>query len=222
MPHALVIGASRGIGRECVRQLLEAGWRVYATVRDDAALTELQAAGAIPFKVDVAKPETLAALGWQLDGERLDLAVYVAGVTGPLTGAHSPPSTAEFDRVMHTNALGAMQAIPLIAPMVEAAQGKFVFISSELGSIGSAQSSFAWIYRTSKAALDMAVRAASFDYPNAVFAVLSPGWVRTEMGGAEAPLTAQQSVRSMLTVVEKLQRTDSGDFFSHTGTPLPW
>ena len=222
MQQALIIGASRGIGHEYVRQLLAAGWRVYATARDDTSLAELRAAGAQPIKVDVARSESIAGLGWELDGVRLDLAVYVAGVAGPLTGAGSPPTAADFDRVMHTNVLGAMQAIPLVAPMVEAARGRFVFISSELGSTGEAQSSYAWIYRASKAALNMAVRAAAFDYPKAIMAAVSPGWVRTDMGGEGAPLSVQESVSSMLAAIARLQPSNSGGFFSHSGTPLSW
>lgn len=222
MQHALIIGASRGIGREFVRQLLAAGWRVYATARDEPALADLHAAGVVPLKVDVTRPESMAALGWQLDGVELDLAVYVAGVAGPLTGADASPTKADFDRVMHTNVLGAMQIIPLIAPMVEAASGKFLFISSELGSIGEAGSSYAWVYRASKAALNMAVRAACFDYPKALFAAMSPGWVRTEMGGENAPLTVEESVSSMLAAADRLGHADSGSFFSHKGVRLPW
>jgi NAD(P)-dependent dehydrogenase (short-subunit alcohol dehydrogenase family) len=222
MQHALIIGASRGIGREFVRQLLASGWRVYATARNETALADLRNAGAIALKVDVTRPESMASLGWELDGVKLDLAIYVAGVAGPLTGADASPTTADFDRVMHTNVLGAMQIIPLIAPMVEAASGKCLFISSELGSIGEAGSSYAWVYRASKAALNMAVRAACFDYPKALFAAMSPGWVRTEMGGESAPLIVEDSVGSMLAAAGRLQLADSGSFFSHAGVRLPW
>ena len=79
MRTALIIGASRGIGREFVRQLLSAGWKVFATARDEASLQALKEEGAHALKVDVAISESLAGLTWQLDGERLDLAVYVAG-----------------------------------------------------------------------------------------------------------------------------------------------
>ena len=129
MPTALILGASRGIGREYVRQLRTQHWRVIATARDDASLAALRKEGAEALKLDVTKPESLAALGWQLDGEKLDLAVYVPGVYGPSAGAKTSPTAQDFDAVMHTNVLGAMQAIPVIAPMVEAAHGKFTFIT---------------------------------------------------------------------------------------------
>lgn len=222
MPAALIIGASRGIGREFCRQLLADGWQVFATARDDAAVAALQADGATALKIDVTQPEALAALGWQLDGVKLDLALYVAGVSGPRAGSAAPPTAAEFDAVMHANVLGAMQAIPLIAPMVEAAQGKLVFISSLMGSIADVQSSISWTYRVSKAALNMAVKAASFDYPKATMVLMHPGWVRTDMGGANAPVSVEESVQGMRRVIDTLSVKDSGTFRNHTGEALPW
>ena len=117
MRTALIIGASRGIGREFVRQLLSAGWKVFATARDEASLQALKDEGAHALKIDVAISESLAGLSWQLDGERLDLAVYVAGVFGSYDGATEPPAATMFDATMHANVLGAMQAIPLVAQL---------------------------------------------------------------------------------------------------------
>jgi NAD(P)-dependent dehydrogenase (short-subunit alcohol dehydrogenase family) len=223
MAAALVIGASRGIGRELVRQLLAAGWQVHATARADAALAELQAAGAQPLKLDVTRPESLAGLGWQLDGAKLDLALYVAGVYGPAhQGATTPPTQADFDAVMHANVLGAMQALPLVAPMVEEAAGRFVVISSGMGSIGEAESSYGWIYLVSKAALNMAVKCASFDYPKATLLAMCPGWVRTDMGGEHAALAVEESVAGMLKVMLARGLVDSGSFWNHAGRQVGW
>jgi len=222
MRTALIIGASRGIGREFVRQLLAERWRVIATARDDAALAELQQAGARALKLDAARPESLAGLGWQLDGEKLDLALYVAGVIGPSEGATVAPTAQDFDAVMHVNVLGAMQAIPLLAPLVEAARGKFVFLGSVMGSIAEAGSSYCWTYRVSKSALNMAVRSAAFDYPNATFAVVHPGWVRTDMGGAGAAIDPDDSVRGLLQQIALLKHADSGSYRDYSGRQLPW
>ena len=222
MSTALIIGASRGIGREFVRQLLAAHWRVFATARDEKSLASLNDDGAHALKIDVAIPESLSALAWQLDGEKLDLAVYVAGVFGSYEGASEPPTLATFDATMHANVLGAMQAIPLIAPLVGAARGKLAFITSGMGSIGDAESSMGWVYRASKAALNMAVHSARNDYPNVTLVTMNPGWVRTDMGGASAPTSVAESVSGMLKVIERLKPSDSGSFQSYDGRKMQW
>lgn len=216
---ALVIGASRGLGLELVRQLLAAGGRVIATVRTADARAALQALGAEVLTVDVADPASASGLAWQLDGERLDLAFYVAGVMRR-PDATTPPTQQDFDAVMHTNVLGAMQAIPQVAPLVEAAGGVFAFMSSGMSQIDSVPASNAWLYRTSKAALNMAVAAAQHDYPAATLVTIDPGWVQTDMGGAGAPLTPEESVRGMLATLANLANlapADQGQLLHHDG-----
>jgi len=217
--NILVIGASRGIGLELVRQYLEVGERVIATVRDDAALERLRVLGAVPLKLDVANPASISGLAWQLDGEKIDIAVYVAGVMSH-GNALVPPTQPDFDLVMHTNVLGAMQAIPQVAPLVEAAQGSFAFISSDMGRLTGVASSHSWTYRASKAALNMAVAAARHDYPQAILVALSPGWVQTDMGGRDAPLTVHDSVVAMCGTLARLTPADSGRFFGIDGQPM--
>ena len=214
---ALVIGASRGLGLECVRQLLDSGARVIATVRSAAARAELEAMGAEVLTVDVADPASISSLSWQLDGEKIDLALYVAGVSRH-PNATTPPTQQDFDAVMRTNVLGAMQAIPQVAPLVEEAGGVFAFVSSSMGQIASVTDSYAWLYRTSKAALNMAVAAAQNDYPRATLLTIAPGWVQTDMGGADAPLTAEQSVRGMLATLASVTAADRGQLLHHDGS----
>ncbi|HET8745508.1 MAG TPA: SDR family oxidoreductase [Ramlibacter sp.] len=215
----LVLGASRGIGLEFVRQYREAGDAVIATARDDEGLARLQALGARPLKLDVTDPASISGLGWQLDGEKLDVALYVAGVMSH-GGATAPPARDDFDRVMRTNVWGAMQAIPQVAPLVEAAGGKFAFISSQMGHIGGAESSYSWVYRASKAALNMTVASAQPDYPRATFLVLSPGWVQTDMGGSGAPLAVDASVEWMRRTIELAYKHRHVPFLDYDGTPF--
>ncbi len=215
----LVIGASRGIGQELVRQYREAGARVIATARDEAGLQRLRALGAETLTLDVANPTSVSGLAWQLDGEKIDIAWYVAGVMDR-AGATTPPTQPDFDRVMHTNVLGAMQTIPQVAPLVEAAGGTFAFISSAMGQIGGVESSYGWVYRTSKAALNMAVAAAQPDYPGATLVAISPGWVKTDMGGEGAPLTVQASVAAMRKTIASIQPIHKGAFLNYDGRPF--
>ena len=213
----LVIGASRGIGLEFVRQYGEAGVRVMATARDDAGLAQIEALGAIALRADVVDPASIHGLASQLVGEKIDLALYVAGVFSQ-GDARTPPTREAFDHTLHTNVLGAMQAIPQIAPLVAAADGCFAFITSEMACIGKVSSSHAWIYRVSKAALNMAVASAQHDYPGAVLVALSPGWVQTDMGGAGAPLTVHDSVADLRKTLAVLGPQHKGAFLDHDGS----
>jgi NAD(P)-dependent dehydrogenase (short-subunit alcohol dehydrogenase family) len=216
MPTILVIGASRGIGLEFVRQYRDAGDRVIATARDDEGLERLRALGAEPLRVDVADPASVSGLSWQLDGVEIDVALYVAGVIDR-GNATSPPTQQAFDRVMHTNVLGLMQVLPQVMPMVEAAGGVFGALSSAMSQIGPVPGSNSWLYRVSKAALNMAVSSARFDYPKATLVALDPGSVQTDMGGGAAPLTAETSVRGLRAVLASLAPDDNGRLIHHDG-----
>lgn len=222
MTTALIIGASRGIGREFVRQLLADQYTVFATARDEASLARLQSEGAQAIRADVTVPESLAELASQLGGEQLDLVVYVAGVFESFDGATEPPAVLAFEATMHANVLGAMQSIALLAPLLAPSSSRFVFITSGMGSIAEAESSMGWIYRASKAALNMAVHSASHDYPDSVLVTMNPGWVKTDMGGSGAPTSVTDSVAGMLTVIGKLKQSDSGSFQSYDGRKMPW
>jgi NAD(P)-dependent dehydrogenase (short-subunit alcohol dehydrogenase family) len=205
--NVLLIGASRGIGLEFARQYLDAGDRVIATARDADGLKRLSDLGA----------ETL-----KLDGEKLDVAIYVAGVFGT-EGATSPPTQQAFDAMLHTNVLGAMQALPQVAPWVEEADGQFAFITSDMGRIGGVHSSRGWLYQVSKAALNMAVVAAQPDYPRARFVLFHPGWVATDMGTAAAPVSPYDSVAGMRRTLQELKnkpRPPQVPFLQWDGQPF--
>jgi NAD(P)-dependent dehydrogenase (short-subunit alcohol dehydrogenase family) len=176
----------------------------------------LQALGAETLRLDVTDPASISGLGWQLDGEKIEVALYVAGVMSR-GGATQPPARDDFDRVMRTNVWGAMQAIPQVAPLVGAARGRFVFISSAMGHIAGADSSYSWVYRASKSALNMTVACAQPDYPEAILVALSPGWVQTDMGGAGAPLPVDASVAAMRKTIASLGREHQGAFLNHDG-----
>ena len=225
MKTVLIVGASRGIGREFVKQYRHDGWRVLATARDEASLGELVALGAEAFSLDVGAPEDIAALGWKLEGERLDAAVIVSGVYGPRTEGVDTITSEDFDAVMATNVRGPMQLIPVVLPLVEDAQGVLAVLSSRMGSISEATGTTGWLYRASKAALNDVLKITSLQTRRATCVSLHPGWVRTDMGGAAAAVDPVHSVRGMREVLAEAASTPHlfhGRFFQYDGTALEW
>ena len=215
MALILILGASRGLGRALTEAYLGQGHRVIATVRKAEDMTAVQALGAKVLQIDLANPASVSGLAWQLDGECIDLALYVAGVWDG-HGAGVPPTQQQFDAVMHSNVLGFMQALPQIAPMVQEAGGVIAAFSSEMSLLATADES-AWLYRVSKAALNMAVASASQQWPGVTLVALDPGWTQTEMGGPNAPVTLAQSAAGLMAVLEKLTPEDSGCLLRYDG-----
>ncbi|MFK0377390.1 SDR family oxidoreductase [Pandoraea sp. NPDC090278] len=225
MKTALIIGASRGIGMEFVRQYREDGWRVIATARNEDGLAALRELDAEALKLDVTRVESLSGLSWQLDGVELDVAVYNAGVNSERTTGLAPITKDEFDRVFHTNVLGAMQVAPLVLPFVEAAGGSFGFLSSRMGSVELMESNGSWLYRASKAAVNSVVKAVSLEAQRATCVAMHPGWVRTDMGGENADIDVETSVAGMRRVLARApgeRATHNGGFYNYDGAPFPW
>lgn len=226
--NVLIVGASRGLGLEFVRQYREDGAKVTATARTDAGLAAIAALGAKPLKLDVADAASAAGLAWQIDGESFDTVFHVAGVYGPRSVGLEPPSVDDFDAVMHTNVLGAMRVLPSVmdalAPSVAGRPGARIgILSSRMGSIGLRQGIAGWTYRASKAALNSVLKDASIALSGrALCAAFHPGWVRTEMGGADADIDAPESVAGMRRALAGLDASRNGSFLNYDGTALAW
>ena len=221
-PDILIIGASRGIGAEFVRQYRADGAAVSATVRHPAAGAALQELGAQVLLLDVANAAQTSTLAAQINGRRFGLVIYNAGVFGPRSADLETPELDEFDAVMHTNVLGAMRVLPQLADAL--APGAVVAVlSSRMGSIGERSNGSAWLYRASKAAVNSVLKDASFAYAGrAICVALHPGWVRTDMGGAGADLAVEDSVAALRRTLAGLKPADNGRFFDHDGTPIAW
>lgn len=217
----LVVGASRGIGLEFVRQYRGDGARVLATHRAPADGVRLGALGAEPLPLDVLDAAAIDALGRRLAGERLAAAIVNAGIYGPRTEGLAAPPVEAFDAVMRTNVLAAMRLIPLLAPAL-AGGGRLAVLSSRMGSMSLMQSSSGWLYRASKAAVNAVLKAASVELgPRGIVCLaLHPGWVRTDMGGAGANIDVADSVAGMRRVIAGASA--NGGFFDYAGEPLPW
>jgi NAD(P)-dependent dehydrogenase (short-subunit alcohol dehydrogenase family) len=224
MATVLVVGASRGIGLEFVRQYVADGARVIATARREDDLARLRELGAKPVALDVLDEAAVGALGDHLGGELLDIAVINAGVYGPRTNALAAPGGLDFDHVMHTNVRAPMQLIPQLAPALSAAHGKLALISSRMGSISLMTGSAGWLYRASKAAANVALRTASLELgPQGVVCIaFHPGWVRTDMGGAGADIDAEASVAGMRRVLAAANASQNGKFLNFNGEQLSW
>jgi NAD(P)-dependent dehydrogenase (short-subunit alcohol dehydrogenase family) len=220
--NVLIIGASRGLGLEFVRQYRTAGARITATARDDAALGHLREHGARALKLDVADAASVSGLAWLIDGERFDVVVLNAGVFGPKTEGLQPPTEAEFDLVMHTNVLGPMRLLPQIAEAL-APGARVAVLSSILGSVSLRDSTRAWTYCASKAAVNSVMKVASLALQGKATVIsLHPGWVRTDMGGPEGEIDAATSIAGMRTVLASVKAADSGSFFNYDGQRLAW
>jgi len=218
----LVIGASRGLGREFVRQYRAAGAQVTATARGPEALAALSALGATALELDVASAESASRLAWQLDGSAFDVAIFCAGVYGPRSTGLEPPTEAEFAQVMNTNVLGAMRVLPSLVDAL-APGAKLAVLSSRMGAIGPRDGYYGWLYRASKAALNSVLKDVSQAWAGRCTCVsVHPGWVRTEMGGPDAQLTPEQSVTDLRRVIAGLTPADNGRFFDHDGSPIAW
>ena len=218
----LIVGASRGIGLEFVRQYRAAGWQVAATARGEPALQALADLGAQPLALDVAQAESVSRLAWQIDGLAFDVAVLCAGVYGPRSAGLQPPTEADFDAVMHTNVLGAMRVLPSLEDAL-APGARLAVVSSRMGSMGLRTSPSGWLYRASKAALNSVLKDASLAFGGrAVCLALHPGWVRTDMGGDGADIDVATSVAGMRKVLAHATPEDNGGFFNFDGQALAW
>ena len=220
--NVLIIGASRGIGLELVRQYRADGAAVSASARDDEGLLRLRELGATPLRLDIADAAGACGLAWQIDGASFDVVILSAGVYGPRTSGLETPTAAEFDHVMHTNVLGAMRVLPQLAEAL-APGARLAVISSRMGLISGRSSPAGWLYRASKAALNSVLKDASLALRDrAVCVALHPGWVRTEMGGAGAEIDVAESAAGLRRTLSVLLPTDSGGFFNYDGASLPW
>ncbi|MFN2646640.1 MAG: SDR family oxidoreductase [Burkholderiales bacterium] len=221
MSTILVSGAGRGLGHELARQYAAEGWKVIGTVRSTSAKLP---DGVERHIADVADRDQIAALGRALRGVALDVLFCNAGIIGMRGMALGSFDYESWEEVFRVNVLGAAALAEALVENVAASRRKVIaMMSSRLGSIAEA-SGITLPYATSKAALNMLVKglAATLASRGITVVALSPGWVRTDMGGNGAPLAPETSVTGLRKVIAGLEKTDSGKFFSYDGSLIPW
>ncbi len=218
MPSVAIIGTSRGIGREFVRQYLADGWHVHASVRKSADADGLD--GARVHIADTTDEASLKAMADAIDHD-LDL-VIANGALGSREMRLADVDTAKWPQIMAVNSLGPLLVARTLGAKLKRPGGTFVALTSQLGSIAQ-NSGGLWTYRMSKAALNMGLSnlATEWKADGIAVAALHPGWVKTDMGGENAPVVVGDSVSGLRKVIAGLSGPGLS-YLDYQGTTIPW
>jgi NAD(P)-dependent dehydrogenase (short-subunit alcohol dehydrogenase family) len=225
----LVTGAGRGIGLELCLFALESGHNVMAIVRDPNNARNLSAARKeygdklLILKGDVTSDEDLKRLASEVGDRAIDILINNAGVLLDDGVSFEELSREDLQQTFLVNTFAPLMVTQTFLPMLKkSSAAKLVNITSMMGSVADNKSGGYYAYRMSKAALNMFNKSFSVDHPAIVAMVLHPGWVRTEMGGAQAPVLPRESARGLFKLILESGKTHSGRFFDYTGKELPW
>lgn len=227
MPTVLITGANRGIGLEFVRQYAAAGWHVHAAARDPSAAEEMASIdGHVrTHKLDVTDGARVAALAAELADHDIDVLVHNAGVGPRHSSSLDDIDYDLWEEVLRVNTMAPLRVAAAFADHIARSRRRcMVFMTSRAGSISQNIQGSRYIYRTSKAALNCVVRSLALDLMprRIVCTAVHPGWVRTDMGGGEAPLDAHTSVGEMRRLIDRLEMHHSGHFLNYDGNELDW
>ena len=221
----LIVGASRGLGLGLVRGYLDEDWDVIATSRgSDRALREFAASAGHRLRLetlDVTDATGLAALKRTLAGITLDVLFVSAGVMGERDGPAADVQPEEFARVLVTNALSPLKIIEALDEGVPR-DGAIVAMTSTLGSVAGNTGGGTEVYRASKAALNTLLRSYASRHPQRAIIAMHPGWVRTDMGGANATVSVEDSARGMVTAIAARSGHAGCVFIDYRGQTIPW
>lgn len=229
MTNILVTGANRGIGLEFARQYGEEGVRVFATCRDPAKAHELneiaeRSKGHVTVHaLDVSNNELVSRLANELKDPPIDILINNAGVAGRWSSV-SEPDYALWEETLRVNTIGPLRVTFAFRPhLMKSKVRKVIIISSGMGSTAESEGG-SYAYRSSKAAVNNVMRTLSVDWrkDGFIFALLCPGWVKTDMGGPNARLEPRESIALMRKIIAGLQPADSGRYLNRHGKDIPW
>ncbi|MDP3280204.1 MAG: SDR family oxidoreductase [Nitrosomonas sp.] len=232
MRTALITGTNRGIGLEFVRQYAKDGWRVFACCRNPATAEALnRLATQYPDQItvhplDVTSHHQIEQLSQALSNQTIDLLINNAGIYPPEHGdALGKTDYSAWAYAFAVNTMAPLKMAEAFIQQISKSQLKTIItITSKMGSIADNRGGGSYIYRSSKAAVNIVMKSMSIDLnSNQITAVLlHPGWVRTDMGGPNALITAEQSVTGMRRVIDNLTPADSGKFYAFDDQIVPW
>ena len=232
MKTMLITGANRGIGLEFCKQYAVAGWRVLACSRrpeGSEALNTLAASHSeqiIVRALDVGNHSQIEKLAESLSDESIDLLINNAGIYN--TSPTGTVGNADYEAWMHSFLINTIAPLRMVqaftSQIARSGQKTSVTISSQMGSIADNTSGGSYIYRTSKAAVNMIVKTLAIDLKSTgiTSVALHPGWVKTDMGGQNALISTTESVSGMRNVINHLTPADSGKFIAYDGKMVPW
>lgn len=225
----LLIGASRGLGHAMAAEFLNKGWNVVGTVRG-AARTELhdladQHAGRVEVEtLDMTRPDEITALHDRLASRSFDILFVNAGTANTdQAETIADVSTDEFVRVMITNALSPMRVVEGLQDLVPA-DGLIGVMSSGQGSVSNNLKGGHEVYRGSKAALNQYMRcyAARHAGEPRALVLMAPGWIRTALGGPDAPFSMEEAVPKVVDVLLAQQGKPGLHYLDRDGRTVPW
>ena len=226
MTTVVITGANRGIGLSLVKHYLAKNYQVHATYRSQGHASELfklESPNLHCHQLDVTNYARYETLSSQLP--EIDILINNAGYYGPKGYVFGETDIEEWRKVMEINTIAPMKLVEALYPNLERGSlKKIACISSKMGSMGDNTSGGAYIYRSSKAALNSVVKSLSNDLASQGFTVLAlhPGWVLTDMGGPNARITTETSAMGLIEVIESATADNSGEFINFDGSPLPW
>ena len=226
-PSVLITGANRGLGLALTQHYAAHDWRVYATCRQTSSALELLVDNVCvsTHHLDVSDKQSILGLAAELDSCSIDVLLNNAGISGTTSAPLAEVTGEGFMQCMRTNALGPLLMARAFVPQVTRSQRRIIAnISSRLGSIEKNDWGGWYVYGTSKAVLNrLTVQLAQSLEPNGItVTALHPGWVSTDMGGSEGPVTPSQSATGLAAVIDSLGPQTTGKFYDYTGAEWPW
>jgi NAD(P)-dependent dehydrogenase (short-subunit alcohol dehydrogenase family) len=227
MPNVLITGANRGIGLQLTKHYIEAGWEVIATYRNaegNEALQALASPQLTLLQADVNNDEGINKIASYFQGQGLDLLINNAGIYGPRDQTFGKVERQAWREILEVNTISPMMLAQSLADSLAQNKGTLAIISSKVGSIDDNTSGNAYMYRSSKTAVNQVIKCLSIDLgPRDITVVsLHPGWVRTDMGGPNGSIDVVESVAGLTNVIAHVSADQNGHFINYDGSPIPW